>query len=168
MPKSLKRERLLELLSYEPETGIFRWLESRGRVSVGQIAGSLKDTPDSGYILIRIDGETYRAHRLAWLYVNDKWPPNDIDHINGIRHDNRFCNLREATRSENLANSRLRSCSTSGLKGAYWEKRRLCWYSNITFMMKNEFLGYFSTAEEAHAAYVKKAKELRGAFARAA
>lgn len=164
--KPLSRDRLCELLEYDPETGLFRWLESRGRVSAGHIAGSLKN--DSGYIFIRVDEEMYRAHRLVWLYVHGRFPPEDMDHINGDRADNRLSNLREATRSQNLANSKKRVTAMGIYKGAHFDKRRNKWSSRFAENGKLRFLGYFETPEEANARYMVEARRVFGEFARAA
>ena len=75
--QDLIAERLRELLSYEPETGVFRWRVSRGPAVAGSVAGSLTTY---GYIKIKVDGRFYRAHRLAWIYVHGVWPSKDLDH----------------------------------------------------------------------------------------
>jgi hypothetical protein len=71
-----------------------------------------------------LTGVLYREHRLAWLYMTGEWPTHEIDHINGDRVDNRFCNLREATASENRWNSRKRVNNTSGYKGVSWDSAK--------------------------------------------
>lgn len=97
----LTAERLRELLTYDPETGEFRWRYTRGCRARGQIAGTVTCL---GYLTIAIDGRKYKAHRLAWLHVHGEWPYPEIDHINRIKLDNRLVNLRRATRAENNAN----------------------------------------------------------------
>ena len=93
---------LKENLFYDPFTGIFtRRISNCNKVKIGDTAGSMDG---NGYILININGKSYRAHRLAWLYMTEKMPEELIDHKNGVRHDNRFCNLREATHNQNLQN----------------------------------------------------------------
>jgi len=88
------------LLTYDPYTGLFTWLvDAYSNKVKGKIAGSIKE----GYINISIDRKLYRAHRLAWLYVNGVFP-SEIDHINRVKSDNRICNLREVSRSENCQN----------------------------------------------------------------
>ena len=82
---------LREILEYQPETGLFFWKKKRNGISVGQLAGG-KDR--DGYIRIRIDNVKYAAHRLAWMYIHNDFPKNFIDHINGIKSDNRICNLK--------------------------------------------------------------------------
>ena len=81
--------------------------------------------------MISVDGSRYRAHRLAWLYMTGEWSRGDIDHINTYKADNRFCNLREATRSQNSANSPKQCNNVSGFEGVSWVKRDRKWRSDI-------------------------------------
>ncbi len=97
----LTAERLRELLTYDPETGHFRWVFTKGCRAGGQIAGTVRR---DGYLCIAVDGRKHKAHRLAWFYMHGRWPHPEIDHINRSKLDNRLCNLREATRVENNAN----------------------------------------------------------------
>jgi len=97
----LTQSQLKEILTYNPDTGIFTWLvASNGRIRVGDIAG----TTDNGYVRIMIERTKYRAHRLAWLYVHGESPKEQIDHINHIRDDNRINNLRCVSCHENFKN----------------------------------------------------------------
>jgi HNH endonuclease/AP2 domain len=161
----LTQARLRQLLTYDPQTGLFTWkIRRRGpRGKAGEIAGMLSVR---GYIVIKADGIRYRAHRLVWLYMTGKWPNGDLDHRNGARDDNRWSNLRSASRSQNLANSRISKNNTSGYKGVSFNSINRRWRASIK-CNKAYHLGYFDTAEAAHRAYVKKAKEFFGAFARA-
>ncbi len=162
--RGLTRERLLEALSYSPKTGVFKWrISPNRRIRVGNIAGS---SNSAGYLLIMIDNDRYRAHRLAWLYVHDEWSLDDIDHINGDPSDNRLSNLRLATRSQNMANARKPITNTSGFKGVYYDRSRGKWAANIWKDKKNFYLGRYSTLQEAHAAYVNASKKHFGEFAR--
>src|SRR5262245_57168181 len=97
----LEVTRLRELLKYIPETGDFYWKKPRRGMVQGACAGTLIN---NGYIHIVIDGHAFKAHRLAWFYVNGVWPKQQIDHINGKRADNRICNLREAVQRQNSWN----------------------------------------------------------------
>jgi hypothetical protein len=160
-PQHLTQARLREVLDYDPETGIFRWrIQTSNRGRVGHIAGRISD---QDYWLIGIDGALYRAHRLAWLYITGEWP-REVDHINGSRDDNRWCNLREATRSENNANSRRGRNNTSGYKGV-WRAASGRWTACITVNYRQIHLGRFDAPEEAHAAYCAAADKHFGEFA---
>lgn len=162
---SLTAERLRELLHYEPETGIFRGRVTSGGRLAGDVAGYCSH---SGYVEIRVDRRPYYAHRLAWLYVYGIWPSGGIDHRNQIKHDNRIDNLREATGSQNGANTGKRIDNTSGFKGVSWSKQSRRWQAHIRSHGRSKYLGLFDTPEEAHAAYVEAAHCLHGEFARAA
>jgi len=159
----LTPERLRELLDYKSETGEFRWKITRSTGEVGAVAGCLRK---NSYRLIGIDQRVYLAHRLAWLYVTGQWPVADIDHIDGQRDNNAFHNLREATRTQNNANSRLPVTNKSGLKGASWDRWTQKWVARIQVAGKGLNLGRFDTAEAAHAAYVAAAEKYFGTFAR--
>lgn len=155
MKNKLTATRLREVLHYNPETGKF----TRLTLSGGRVAGSVAGTKKDGYIQIRVDGTTYKAHRLAWLYMHGEWPAWFLDHKNRDRADNRIENLREASNAENMQNRvRARRDSGSGLIGAFFNKCKSKWTSKIKVDGKVTVLGYFPTAEDAHAAYMK-AKE---------
>lgn len=159
---NITADRLRELIDYDPETGIFRWRIPRGGNRVGDIAGC----PDShNYHLIGIDRKVYVAHRLAWLWMTGCWPEDDIDHVNRDKKDNRWANLREATRSQNIINSPPRKDSRSGLRGISWDGARSKWVSQIGVAGKNIHLGRFKTKEEAYQAYKDAAIAAYGEFA---
>lgn len=164
MPKhTISAEEARQLLDYNPETGVFTWrVQRRGTARVGSIAGRVDS---GGYIQIAIYGRRYQAHRLAWMIVHGAWPEKHIDHINGKRRDNRLCNLRLATQSENLCNTKRRSDNTSGVKGVSWHNASKKWRARIAIYRQTKILGYFATPEEAHAAYCNAARELHGEFA---
>ncbi|MEI7998669.1 MAG: HNH endonuclease [Candidatus Omnitrophota bacterium] len=159
----ITQEQLKEILHYDPETGSFTWAKSGRRIKIGKVAGGLEK---GGYIRIRIFGKMYFAHRLAWLYMTGSFPPELIDHDNGNPSDNRFVNLREATRSENQANRGKTKANASGFKGVYWDKKAKKWKAQIGFESKTKYLGLFDTKEEAHDVYKKAADNLHGKFAR--
>jgi hypothetical protein len=162
----LTQERLKELLSYDPETGVFTWVSKpSSKTMIGSVAGTVRK--NSGYVTIIIGRIHYFAHRLAWLYTHGAWPKNQIDHINCNPNDNRIANLRESNQSQNKANDRIRSNNTSGFKGVSWSAERRKWQSHIMVNYRSKHLGCYHTREEAHAAYVKAAQEHFGEFARA-
>jgi hypothetical protein len=154
----LTQELLKELLSYDPDTGIFTNLTQRGKVKKGAVAGSKYS---NGYIYIEVDYKRYRAHRLAWLYVYGEFPANQIDHINEIKDDNKIVNLRLATNLENQHNvSSLQLNNTSGFRGVFWRKNRKKWKAIIYLNGRQKHIGHFDTAEEASEAYLAAKKEL--------
>jgi len=157
--KDLTAERLREVLSYDMSTGLFAWAQTKGcRAKKGSAAGSLLS---AGYVCIRIDRCTHRAHRLAWLWVTGSHPHAEIDHINGVRSDNRFSNLREAARGPNSQNQRrAHSNSKSGLLGVSWEPRKRKWRATITAGKKTTELGCFMTKEQAYSVYLDAKRRL--------
>jgi hypothetical protein len=181
----LTAAQLRSVLDYDPHTGLFRWKDDIYHWRAGMLAGTESEmgernnkrryvvisigtraTKRRRYTLINIRKHLYRAHRLVWLYVHGEWPDNEIDHINGDGTDNRIANLRLATRSQNVGNTRTPKHNTSGFKGAYWNKRAGRWFAQIRHQKKQYHLGHFDTVEEAHAAYAEAARRMRGAFAR--
>jgi|ERR1019366_8996952 hypothetical protein len=153
--------RVRELISYDPETGIFIWIGSKQKPRNGTVAGG---PHVCGYVWMRLDNIHYMAHRLAWIYMTSRWPIADIDHINTERSDNRWCNLREATRSQNRANSRKPITNTSGFKGATKAGNR--WVAQIWQSGKMNYLGRYDTAKLANDAYLRAAIEHHGEYAR--
>lgn len=158
----LTAERLREILHYDPETGVFVWLKPRRfKCLIGQAAGYKMPI---GYASIMIDGKRLYAHRLAWLYMTGAWPEAQIDHRNGVRDDNRFANLRAATKAENMQNSRLRKDNQCGFQGVRWDEQRRKWQARIRYQHRKYDLGRFATPEDAHAAYLAAKAKLH-AFA---
>lgn len=136
-------ERLREMLSYDPDSGVFTWKKARGGRYVGRKAGTICK---SGYAYIWIDGKSYRASRLAWFYMTGAWPSQQIDHIDRRRSNDRFTNLRQADNSLNMANRK----------------------AQIQHNKKKIWLGERATPQEAHQLYLEAAASLFGEFARAA
>lgn len=155
-------EELCNILDYDPETGIFLWKVSRrGTSGVGSVAGRIDN---SSYRRIKIGGNYYLAHRLAWKMSYGVDPTDEIDHKNGIRLDNRICNLRKATRSENQRNIAKYNNNKSGFKGVSWDKSRRKWIVAIKNNNKQKTLGRFTDINDAAAAYATAATALHGEF----
>lgn len=155
-------DRVNEVLSYDPETGIFRWkIKLSDRSPAGKIAGGFSIRR---HWRIRIDGHYYFAHRLAWLLMTGKWPATEIDHKNRIRDDNRWVNLREATHSQNHANCGLRSDNATGYKGVTLHKPSGKFIAIAIKFGRRHYAGKFDDAHSAHLAYLAKAKELHGEY----
>jgi hypothetical protein len=162
---------LHEWLKYDPATGIFRWKKEPrpARPLRGKIAGTKRK---SGYISIKIRGYGFfQAHRLAWIYVHGATIGGaEIDHKDRDPSNNAIGNLRLATSRQQKQNKCVQSNNRSGLKGAYFHAchKGKKWRSQINVGGVLHFLGYFHTAEEAHAAYGEAAKAHFGEFARVA
>ena len=169
VPVGLTAERVRQLFHYDPDTGIFT---RRISVSPNARAGDLAGSYDmKGYLTIRVDGRSYKAHRLAWLYMTGTMPDEDIDHKNLKKDDNRFKNLRVASDAENLWNLRVRPDNQVGMKGAHVHKRKGVptglFRARIRTNGRTKHIGYFKTPEEASDAYAAAARNEHGEFARA-
>lgn len=157
---TISQEGLKELLNYDPLSGVFSWRCSvTNSVRTGQQAGSLHS---SGYRNLQLNLKTYREHKLVWLYVYGTYPTDNLDHINGIRNDNRITNLRLATRSQNSCNRGKGSNNSTGFKGVTPVNDK--YRARVASCKKYFNLGTFPSAELAHQAYCKKASELHGEF----
>lgn len=156
---SLTIERLKEVLHYDQVTGVFTWLKTiSSRAVKGRVAGTFDK---KGYRLINIDGKSYKAHRLAWLFVNGEWPPDLIDHINGNKPDNKIANLRLANVSQNGQNKvTILPGNKSGYLGVFWNKQQCKWQAQIKINGKAKHLGLFDDPEIGHQAYIAAKKEL--------
>lgn len=156
--------RVNELLRLDAETGRLHWKVNRGnKSSAGDVAGSALG---NRYMRMQIDGVHLSVHRVIWAIHYGHWPPDDkqIDHINGLKTDNRPLNLRLADNSQNQINSKVRNGTKSGLKGVDWIQRVGKWRAKIMVKRKNIHIGYYDDKESAHTAYCQKAAELHGAF----
>lgn len=148
----LTREHLMLHVKYDGSTGEF--VRHNGRV-----AGTI----DKGYVQIFISGTVYAAHRLAWLYVHGRMPKGQIDHINGIKNDNRISNLREVNHSGNQHNRWLPNKTNKlGFVGVYEKKvykgKRYC--AQIRVDGKKINLGYFESPELASEAYFQAKRDM--------
>jgi len=147
----LTQARLRDVLLYDHTTGLF-FRKTKHKRWANKPSGCCKRGPRSnggGYIVIDVDGVAYRAHRLAFLFMNGRWPIGDLDHINGNRSDNRILNLREATRSQNNCNASLRRNNKSGVTGVSWVRKLSKWTARVSLGNAPVYLGVFNTFDEA-------------------
>jgi HNH endonuclease/AP2 domain len=160
--RELTFEYLRSILDYDPETGIFTNRITRNPNSpAGAIAGGVCF---NGYRKIYIKGKAYYEHRLAFLYMTGEWPSNQVDHVNNDRADNKWCNLREASQSENNANG-LPRVGRIEPRGVYFEASRQKWMAQIVVNRQTIYLGRYDTAEAAQGAYLNAANNVYGEFA---
>lgn len=145
----LTQSELKRVIHYEPTNGVFTRLVTRGNAKRGTIAGT---STTSGHMQMMIHGTLYLLHRLAFLYMTGSFPSDEVDHINHISGDNRWRNLRSATRCDNSRNRTMNNNNTSGHAGVVWNKRNKKWYARIVINSKQIHLGAFNNIENAKAA----------------
>lgn len=151
---TITQERLKQLITYDPETGLFTWNIYRG----GQYPGDLAGTPDGlGYWRISIDGRLYQSHRLAFLYVEGKFPDESVDHISRNPSDNSWKNLRKCTQKQNIWNSKGSGKYGKNVYFVCGETRKKKFNVKFEIGGKSKSFGYFFTPEEA----LIKANEIR-------
>jgi hypothetical protein len=153
-------DRVNELLEYNPDTGVFKWRVDRGGLAKAATKAGRPST--SGHIEISVDGQRYRAHRLAWLICYGHWPDGPLDHANGVPADNRIANLRFASPSQNSANTRVRCNSQTGVKNVVKHNNRF--EARIRSNGKVHYLGLYKTLDEAAAVVRAKHAELFGEY----
>lgn len=147
----ISAEDLRQLVHYDPDTGVFTWLQSKYQpYRIGKRAGSRMN---NGYRRIFIGEKAVTEHRLAWLYMTGSWPERHIDHINGNRADNRFCNLRDVSRSANLHNVQ-RANKNAGSKYRGVSLANGAWVMQIMVNGKRVRVPGFSTEEDAARCYL--------------
>lgn len=154
----LTAELARSLLDYDPSTGVLTW---KGYQRRSNSAGGLHKS--TGYRRTSVLGKTYSDHRLVWLLVYGVWPKHEIDHINGIRDDNRIANLREVPHRINQQNQRApKSHNKAGFLGVRKTKnvKKDSWVAKIVYEGKQHLVGYYDTPEEAHAAYLEAKRRL--------
>ena len=170
MPK-ISADYLRSRLVYDPATGLFTWLPKdpsvpKNRQWNGQFAGALAGClVSNGYWVITLDYVYQRGHQLAWLYMTGEWPSDEIDHEDRNRANNRWGNLREATTSQNQANSGPQINNTSGFKGVSWSHRHKKWRAQIMVRGDSYFLGFFADKRDAANAYKISSRAHFGKFA---
>lgn len=144
---TVTRELLNELFYYDMKTGYF--IRRTGRARRWKVGQQIMTKCRKGYIRVAINGRKYYVHRLIWLLIYGEWPPSQIDHINGVKDDNRLVNLRVASAQENACNRPARKESFSGHKGVHLDKRTNRWRAKISIKGNRINLGFYSTMEEA-------------------
>lgn len=154
----ITQSQLLDLFDYQDGRLVSK--QKSKRRNVGDALGKINDR---GYVVASVQGNVYRVHRLIFLWHYGVMP-EQIDHINGLRNDNRIENLRPATSSENAQN-RIAS-SISGTKGVYWHKQINRWVASICVNRKNIHLGSFENIDAAKAVAMQARKKLHGSFAK--
>jgi len=148
------QKRIQELLDYNPLTGAFAW--RRGAKRYGKTVG----TNGNGYIRVQIDKKTYYLHKLAWLYIYGYIPVGVIDHIDGIKTDNRIVNLRNIKKREDCLN---RKIHRNGRKaGCYFDMGKKKWTAQIRIGDRRKTIGRYDTEEEASLAYYQKLDQIIG------
>ena len=146
-----------ELFNYDPDTGFISRRISKGKSLAGV---RLKAKNKHGYLNLSISGKNYSQHRIAWIYFYGERPKDCIDHVNGIRDDNRICNLRDVNQTQNKQNQQVAKTNKTGLKGVWLNKQvkhKKSYIAGITVKGKNIYLGAYPTPELAHEAYCKAA-----------
>ena len=153
----ITQDELKQVLHYDPSTGIWTWIKATGfKNQPGKVAGYVR--PD-GYRKIRINKREYRSSRLAFLYMTGSFPMNEADHINRNPRDDRWSNLRDATRQQQQLNQKKRETKHGLPKGV--TKNGTGFAATITRNYKNKHYGTYKTPEEAHAAYLEALKDYR-------
>lgn len=152
---------ITERVAYDPGTGIFTWLKVpvKKPKKLGTRAGTVCKRGNRD---INIGNNSYKEHRVAWYLMTGRWPSFEIDHKDLDKANNKWENLRQATRSQNVANTPIRITNTSGYKGVCWDRQSSKWKAQT----RGKSIGLFNSPAEAHAAYVKAAKKFWGEFAR--
>lgn len=152
--KTLPLDRLSQLLHFT--NGVLVWKVSRkGPARAGDVAGCVKPC---GYVRVVVDGTRLWLHRVVWAMHHQQWPEGEIDHINGIRHDNRIENLRCVSPAINQQNQRAARNNAVGLLGVVMKRGKFS--ARIKTAGRTRYLGSFDDAETAHAAYVEAKRVL--------
>jgi hypothetical protein len=168
--KEMDVDTLRRVIRYSAQSGKIRRAEDvrGGKRSAGVIVAKKGDEAGTvnafGYVVLKINGMAFPAHRIAWAYTFGEWPDHEIDHVNGDKADNRMDNLRLAARSENCQNAAIRSDNTSGYKGVTFRKSSGKWIAQIAINGKRLHLGCFPSAEDAAHAYDAAARQYHGKF----
>ena len=155
-------DRLKELFTYDPKTGIFINKVSRGRAKAGAVAGSIGS---NGYLRVKVDYVDHYLHRLAWLHEHGALPDGQIDHKNEIKTDNWISNLRSASNSQNGQNKTIQSNNSSGFKGVSLHRQSGRWFAYAQRDGRRVSAGYHATRELAAEASAALRESLHAEFA---
>lgn len=161
MPVLLTQEKMKSVIRYNPDTGIFIWLVGNNKRKAGDIAGGIGA---AGYWMIGVSGKRYYAHMLAWLYMTGEFPTVGIDHKDRCKTNNKWDNLRLATKAQNSANTEIMSTNKSGYKGVSWHRDLYKWQVHIRINGKSKYLGVYTSKEEAAQVYRNAAIREHGEF----
>ena len=138
--------KLRSLFTYDPATGVLRWKVDR---SHNARAGAEVGHASGRYRRVSVEDKSYQVHRIAFALMTGRWPKDQLDHINRVKTDNRWENLREATNQENQRNRDRQSNNTSGHSGVVWHSRDQRWHANVKVSGKRIHLGSFKSRDDA-------------------
>jgi hypothetical protein len=151
----MNQEELKKIVEYDPDTGIF--------TRDGRILGT---KTAQGYLTATIKSKPYLLHRLAFIFMNDKLPKGQCDHVNGTRTDNRWCNLREVTCQQNMFNKRSNLNREENMKNVYWIPKLNRYRVKVKVNGETRHYGYFDKLEDAIHQAKEVQKVLHGFYAR--
>jgi hypothetical protein len=160
-------DQLREILKYDPDTGKFTWRERLEtfpsspedirRFNTRNAGELVYEEAHRGYGRMSLLGKRYKSHRVAWCMTHGAWPDDQIDHINGVRSDNRIENLRAVSQIENSRNMRRLSNNKSGVTGVNWDKKNWRWVATIS--VNNKSIHLCQTKDFATAVAARRAAE---------
>lgn len=161
--KNLSHKHVKECFHYEPSSGKLTWKISKARcVKIGQEAGWMRS---DGYRQVEVDGTKFLVHRLIYFFIEGKFPPKEIDHIDGNKSNNRWNNIRACSRSENMSNAGPRRNNKLGIRGVYYDPKRRRYITRIRKGCTKKYIGSFKTKEEAARAYQEEQSKIFGEYA---
>lgn len=160
--RKVTQEQLRELFTLDPDEGVLRYRVKHLRYKAGLVAGSVGH---KGWRSIMVNQRRYQAHHLVWMYVHGRWPTHELDHVNGIRDDNRLSNLREADAFQQVMNSARPPTNKSGARNVYFIRKSGKFRVSVRYRGKHVHIGHFSTLQEASVAATDARNRLHGEFA---
>jgi len=154
--RTLTQEELKEMFEYNPQSGIFTSKVKQGKLKAGRVVGT---TDKTRYLFTHIKGKKYSLHRLAFLYMTGSFPKHSVDHLNRVRDDNRWENLRDVDQSVNMRNRTINSNNKAGVKGVFYDNHYGRWMSRITDTDGKRISKCFKSKEDATKWRITKEKE---------